>query len=830
MATVVIALSSCLKPKTKETLSFSPSFSQIEMDAVQGSAVSVPIAANFMWTIESTAPWLNVTPNKAFGDKTLEVSVTPNTSLEVRQASFFIVGEEIRQEIKVKQKGEAPTLGLKTPTAQIGASGGEIEVEISSNVEIEIISSADWITRVTTKLVSATKYYFDVKPNTQLAAREATIKFRERGGSLEQVLSITQPGEAEDILLSKTSVEFDAEGGANGVEITANIPWKAESSKSWVKIIDTKLMEKASCLFQVEANPRVEPRTAIITISKEGSTSLLRTLDITQAGAAPSMSLSPSGYSNLPATASAQKQNIAVTANFNWILDFSATATWVSDISVEDGVCGFKVQANEEVTARSTTMLFKQVGGSLIREFVISQEAATKQVNIGAQNLIQPIPAAGGVSTILVSANISWDYSIDVPWLTRVNTKAMETEALTFTAEKNESSKARVATIRFTSELGEQTRSITQEAGAAVLTVSVNELQFSANKGEAKEFTVTSNVEWNIVTLPTWVKCTTLKVKSMRDSSFQVTVENNLQLLPREDKIIISDGANLQREILVKQEGVESLFAASISTKSVKAMGGNFSIRVEKNFATKLDVLDSWIKFKDSTSTAGVWTYNFTVDVTTQNTARSGSVRFTRVDGLGIFAETLPIAQETPYVLASDSLVLRDLYVYLAGIGWAENWEFSRPVSAFKGITLSEQVYDGVLRIVGVELPSFRLFGNLNNVHIENLKYLKVLNLSNNPTLMGVLKEDWNKMEHLETMNLGGCAFEGNIPEAWGKKTSEVGCYFPALSVLILKNNMLSGVVPNQVQIHINWEDWEPATNILPQKGSYGLLLTAPTP
>ena len=913
---MLVALSSCLKNEP-EILKYSRA--QVELEAVQQGAATITIEANFMWSIESTAPWLNVTPNKAVGDKVLEINVSPNTSLEMREASFFIVGEKIRQEIKVRQKGENPMLSLKNKTVQTVAGGGEIEAEISTNLELEIVSSVNWITRVTTKEVTNTKYYFDVKPNTQLTAREGTISFRHRSMGFEEVLHVTQQGEAEDIMLSKTSVEFTAAGGPNAVEITANVPWEAESSMPWLKIIDTKLMEKTSCTFQVEANPRVEPRTAVLTFSKEGTNSLLRTLDVTQAGATPSMTLSPLDYDNLPATASTQKHNIAVTANFNWIVDFSATATWVTDISFDGSVCGFRVQANEEVVGRTTVMLFKQVGGGLIQEFVISQVAATpsifllpesfnlpstasaqkhivgvvanfawtvdhsataswvtdlsfddnacgfkvqangemvartttilfKQVGgdlvrefiisqeaagptitldpTGYSNL--PATASAQKHNIAVTANFVWtvDHSATASWVTDIS---FDNSGCGFKVQANETVVPRTTTLLFKQVGGDFVREfvIFQEAGEAVLTVSVNELQFSAKDGEVKAFDVSSNTDYSITSAPDWVHYAPQGVQEIPHTTFTVSAENNSQLQPREGKIIISYGASFKQEILVKQEGL--VFTYEMSTSSVKALGGDFSISVKKDFATNLNILNNWITFKGSTVNGEVETYNFTVDVTTTNTSRSGSVQFVRADGLGSFAETLSIGQERPFVAPQDSLVLWQMYILLGGIAWPDRWNGALPVSEWKGVQLSEMVYDGRLRIEAIRRPDSRVAGNLNNVDLENLKYLEVLDLSNNPMLSGNLQKDWNKMEYLKELNLGGCTFVGNIPAEWGEKAApDVGYHFSALSVLILKNNTLSGVIPSQVQNHANWADWDPAVNILPQKSSYGLLLTPP--
>ena len=198
---------SCIKPD-KEVITVS--VYSIDIDAVQPESFKFEIAANCLWTIECSASWLNFSPSKALGDKTVEIHAAPNTSLNSRSTSFFIKGEQANEEIKVMQKGEAPALVLRENARTIAAVGGEIEAEVTTNVEIEITSDVAWIKRNTTKVMSSQNYYFNIEANTDLAQRVGKITFKQVGnGAVSQVLTVTQQGEAPDITLSTSSLSFD---------------------------------------------------------------------------------------------------------------------------------------------------------------------------------------------------------------------------------------------------------------------------------------------------------------------------------------------------------------------------------------------------------------------------------------------------------------------------------------------------------------------------------------------------------------------------------------------------------------------------------------------
>jgi len=853
---LALCFSDCVKPE-KEILTFvGPQI--IEVDAEQAVPYIMSIAANFLWSVERTATWLIVTPDRAFGDKNIEIKVTPNTSLEPRQASFFICGEVVRQEFKVIQKGETPTLTLGESSRAISAAGGEVDVVLTTNLEVEITSDASWVSRIATKTVTAATYYFKVEQNTNMEARTAKVLFKQKGGGLQQTLIIVQQGEAPGISLSRTSMSLDATGGNQAIVVTANVPWTATPSKSWITITpDTKLMTPTVCYFNVAANTRVEPREAEILFTKAGSTTeLAQSLLISQVGAAPMMSFTPSDHANLPAAASTKKLVIAVTANFNWMVDFTRTAAWVTDVSFDGTQCTFNVKANEDVSARSTSLVFKQIGvpesSAYTKEFTIGQVAAASQLVVTRQDLIQPVAAAGGLTHLTVTANLPWSYEKDVHWISQFQTKALETDLLIFEVAKNEGSVSRTATLTFKTSMDQVVRTITQNAGDPVLKLSATEIDFPATGG-VKEFTVTSNVEWEITKSQTWIQLPTApavkKDGALRDSVIKVTTLENQTLSAREGVITVTQkGGTLKREMIVKQAGVAPSFEGKLSKSVLKATGESFNIEVKSNFSVKLSSNQSWVSFVDSVDIAGGRRYNFTAAATPVGSAREATVTFKRVDGLGVFEQGFKVVQNGAAVSVADSTVLANMYNTLGGILWPKQWDIrNKPVSQWAGVTLSKDPIPGepgVLRVTGLDLSGSLLIGNIEGNaliknRIESLIYLKKLNLSNNPGLYGSLPAAWGSLTYLEELDLSYCQFENsgevNIPVAWGKKSSG-GSNLPILKVLKLNNNLLGGdydgvknLVPKEIQEHPMWLEWDPNRNILPQRNAKFLILTPPS-
>jgi len=834
-----LSMNSCLKGQREE---LQVSIYSIEIDAVQSTPYTMEITANCLWTIECPVTWLNISPLKALGDRTIEVHASPNTSLTARQTSFFVIGEKgSRQEVKVMQKGETPTIVIKEPDRTLSAKGEEIAVEVSANVEFDITSDVIWITKTGTKAITNSNYYFKVDQNTSLSGRTGKVTFTQKNGSVKQVLTINQQGEAPDILLSKNSLTFNAEGGMDGVEVTANIPWIATPSKSWVRIVETKAMEKSSCLFSVEVNTRAEQRDAVIIFSREGAVDLNRMLNITQLPAAHVIKCTPEAQLNLTAAGSGtnQKYTITVSANFSWSVDYSKTASWVTDVIFDETTCSFRTSANVDVADRTTQIVFTQVNGTFTKTYTITQRGADPQINI-LPATISPLPNTGGSDFLFIKANVPWEFSVDQLWLQvergTISSGGEVTDYLRYTAPKNTNSTTRSAKISLVSERLTRNVTITQEAGVAQLTVSVHTISAPAIE-TTREIKVTSNVAWTASTSVDWIQLKKAPATKgeLGDSVFLATITKNSSLASRQAVINIKQtNGNLREEIEVVQEGAEPAISFNASKTTISGTGDELSIIVSANFPVAYAGVDkNWVRVK--TDSIKGYRYNFTIDPTDLTTHRTADITFKNISGALVFTQKYTLVQKGATISVADSLILFDLYRGLSGAVWKDKWILSNPVTTWAGITLS-QVISGERRVTEISLPSSYLLGLLeggfvvSRVALERLTYLQKLDLSGNFGLSGGLPVDLYKLQYLKELNLSNCSFNNvsgrNIPAEWGGIT-DGNRHFSLLTLLKLNGNMLSGTIPVAVRDHPYWSlYWNPDVNIRPQQG--GLFLTVP--
>ena len=855
----------CIKGE-KETLKIPSSSYSIEFNASQSQPFILSIEANFLWAIECPDDWVFFSPSKASGDRDVEVTVRPNTSLDPRRTSFYIVGEHVRERINVVQKGESPDIVLRSNSRTVNATGGEFEVILDTNIEVDVTSNVAWIKRNVsnaTKLMGQYSFFFSVEQNTGLDQRTGTITFKQRNGQVSQVYTVTQIGETPEIVVSQNTLAFDAEGGVKGVEVTSNVPLKItiDPAKTWVQTTDgigTKLMETSTYFFLVEENPRAELREATVVISREGSTELNRILTITQAAAVPAISVTPEAFENISAagtgTPSTLRHTINVDANFLWSVDFSETASWVTDIDFDATKCTFRVSPNETVSERATQIVFKQIDGTFSKAYRISQTGAEAQIS-----LLYSVPDIKAVPEpifIFVSANVPWQFYCDQTWLEVSRGVASGTEYLRCEATENTRRTPREAKITLVSDKTSLTVTVRQLAGDPQIYLSVTSMMVPPEESTT-ELTVTSNVGWTYTKDPMayWIEVVPGPVSptgAYGDSTILVKAAKNSEITPRSAKVTIrptdpalASIAGLTKEVMVNQQGAEHAYTISPSSNNmsvlVGGLGGDLTVMIEANFKVEFKGADQlWVEYTGTS--ADSTRFYFTVKPVNTPAARESILTFQDKHNTGYKFPAI-IHQKGATVSSADSLVLVKLYSGLSGLLWRDKWTLTDPVSEWKGVTLSDVIQSasaigkaGERLVMGISLPNNLLVGMLEGgllprIPLEELLGLQILNLSGNLGLSGELPVNLSKLSGMRELDLSNCSFVNassgrNVPKEWGLPA------FPNLVTLKLYNNQLKGEIPSEISEDPRFGDlslWNGAVNILRQRGG-DLTVPPPTP
>ena len=171
--------------------------------AAEGQTLTVPVSANFNYTLDIPASWVNLVTSRAieFHDETLTFSFPPNPNKSSRSASVGVIPKNAKEPlyyITFNQASKFFTID-KTRFAVKG-EGETLTVNITSSLGLKLEGDADWIDKEVVQ--NGTKYTLTLKvdANDTGSYRTQVIKLYEDNGSSHDLL-----GEINLIQLSLTN-------------------------------------------------------------------------------------------------------------------------------------------------------------------------------------------------------------------------------------------------------------------------------------------------------------------------------------------------------------------------------------------------------------------------------------------------------------------------------------------------------------------------------------------------------------------------------------------------------------------------------------------------
>lgn len=165
---------------------------------------------------EDARSWINILSVRAVTTE-VSISVTRNESVDNRRGVVTITNEEGGvEEVVVFQTGVQPVLTLSSKQVDMPAAGGEFEVTVTTNVDVEVSvpAGSSWVREDKSRADVQNEYHFIVDPNGSTQQRSATITFANTEKGLSQSLTVNQKGAREEgsihILAIGNSFSVDA--------------------------------------------------------------------------------------------------------------------------------------------------------------------------------------------------------------------------------------------------------------------------------------------------------------------------------------------------------------------------------------------------------------------------------------------------------------------------------------------------------------------------------------------------------------------------------------------------------------------------------------------
>ena len=391
-----------------------------------------------------------------------------------------------------------------------------------------------------------------------------------------------------------TSVTVDAEGGSFDVHFTSALPWSVEivysgGSGGWAGISKGSgeggyAIEKVQVI--VQKNESDVQRSAKLVIKSDTVTeevSFTQSAATTDPGHGKDPEPAVFKLTEGSAEVGADGGKVQVTVQYNVDYEITIPVDWIREVetkSYDEKVHTFEIDANVIAESRSATLSF--CGNGTCIPFVITQEAAEQKEPepdpvFGLSKSEAEVGAEGGTVDVTVTANIEYEYTINVDWITEVTTRNTTDRTHVFEVAPNTGSESRTATISFCGNETCHPFVITQAAAETDVYLDVDNVSISvAAEGTASPVTVnvTSNLPWNVASDAVW--CEVSPSSGENDASFDITVSENVSYDSRMANIKVSavDGS-LSRTIAViqspaqKEEGDDSWVEAEFVHRSL---------------------------------------------------------------------------------------------------------------------------------------------------------------------------------------------------------------------------------------------------------------------
>lgn len=542
-----------------------------------GGQINVEVMANvaFVYEIaESAKSWIKPVWTKGMSSSMLLFDVSANEEIERREGAITITSALGSEIVHVYQEGATPTLIISQTEYSISDEGGDISVEIKSNVnfEYEIVAGADWISEIGTKAMSTHTLCFKVVDNETYDERRGRIRFYDSSTGLSEDVTIIQK-QKDALLLTQNEYIVSDEGGYIEVEVKSNIDYEYEIAvgSDWISKVGTKGLNTQTFLFEIKANDTYDERVGkihfydkitghsedVIIIQKQRNAVLLTNNKFT---------ISDEGGT----------VDVEVKSNINFEYEITEGEDWVTEIktkSLTTHHISFVVQKNDTYDDRSCRIHFFD------KETGLSEEVSIVQKQKSAILLTQHeyfVSDEEDFITIEAKVNafpLNCVITKGQEWLSLVSTKSLTSISWQFKIKANETYDERIGKICFSntdSGISEEATIIQKQKDALLL--SHNEYSIS-DEGGLLTIEVKSNVEfkYDIIEGAGWIS--EVKTKGLSQYAIQFEVAANEASISRIGKIVFySSSLEKEEGVTIHQQASEVERKALV--KMFESMGG----------------------------------------------------------------------------------------------------------------------------------------------------------------------------------------------------------------------------------------------------------------
>ena len=476
-----------------------------------------------------------------------------------------------------------------------------------------------------------------VDANDDFSVRQARVDIK--NATTTGVINIVQ--QQIDVLDVTTDdiCDFGPQGGSFAVNVGYNIDYTVTCSEPWVRQTQTKALQRATLMFEVDKNNSGGDRTCEVTFDGGGFNHVIT---VSQIAAYISLSITDvalaADVDGFPVMVESNVSYSAMPPDQGWITLAGDPAAG-TDGQQSSTMFNLELQENEEWFLREADVVFGNPDYNLSGSVHILQ----KSVDIMYASLpLFEFGPEGGSFEFDIDPTKEYTFSSgDAEWIT-VTTPADNPARRIITVAKSLEGEGRTASLVITRGSAKKTLDFSQ-AGTAP-EISARELIF-ATAGGSQSLTVTGSVEYTLVPPADAPWCV---VEQSQTGEYVVTVAANDTESSRECRFVFKNEEYGVSEEVVVSQAQKDAFEVSPLTFSFGPEGGRAQVAVHSNidYEYQIDSPEWIVETREATDQNKV----FAVSINATGAKRQGRIIFTA----GGVETVVAIDQKAAFITASE--------------------------------------------------------------------------------------------------------------------------------------------------------------------------------
>ena len=169
-----------------------------EVVASEASTLDVIVTSNVDWTVAEDCDWISVSPETGNGNTISTVSFDENTSFtDSRTCNIIYSGSGVESIVEINQLPKVAELELNTNEEDVTWVAGELDVDITTNTEWEILNPCEWVSVEPASGSNSGSFVLNYIENPETNDRSCTVSVT--GGGLLQELTVNQTAHPDGV-------------------------------------------------------------------------------------------------------------------------------------------------------------------------------------------------------------------------------------------------------------------------------------------------------------------------------------------------------------------------------------------------------------------------------------------------------------------------------------------------------------------------------------------------------------------------------------------------------------------------------------------------------